>query len=249
MGLTRKRRLLLFLVCAIAVITFSNIEVSIRQGVNGVVREVKMPLYVKWIEFLSRHYEYERLVKEIVAGEGTEEGKALAILDWTRSHIKDIPQGMPRVDDHILNIIIRGYGSPEQFQDVYTTLCSYSKIPAFWSRIYTKDRKAKYTLSFVRINGKWRVFDAYYGKYFRTNNGEIASVDDIIQDRSLVGGDGIDSIKINGMPYREFYYGLTPVDKLRTLRPEKQMPLKRFIFEIKSFLKIEKKSPAPTNLP
>jgi len=217
-----------------------NLEVSIRQGSGGHYRTIKMPLYVKWTEFLARHYEYARIAKEVTSPYKTDEEKALAIFKWTRANIKDVPKNMPLTDDHILNIIIRGYGVPEQFQDVFTTLCTYSNIPAFWRRIYDNEHKVKYGLSFVRLNGKWRVFDAYYGIYFRTNGGDIASVDDIVKDSSLIKGKGIDTISIMGVPYDEFYHNLKPITIPMTSRAEKQMPLKRILFELKKLIRAEK---------
>ncbi|MDD5436995.1 MAG: transglutaminase-like domain-containing protein [Candidatus Omnitrophica bacterium] len=217
-----------------------NTEVSIRQGVNGRVHEIRMPLYIKAMEFLSRHYEYQRIAKEITKGCDTEEKKVLAILRWTHENIKLTPPGMPVVDDHILNIIIRGYGEIDQSQDVFTTLCSYSGIPAFWSQVYTKDHRTWYPFSFVKLGGKWRVFDSYYGTYFRMKNGEIASVEDIIADKSIIEESVSSDRWHNGVPYKEFCYNLKPVSGLKTLRSEKQMALKRVFYEVKKTLGIEK---------
>ena len=222
-----KNRRRLFAVITIAALIFGilNIDVSIRQGVNGKYREIHMPLYVKWTQFLARHYEYARIAKEITAGCKTDEEKALAILNWTRANIKDIPGGLDLVDEHILTIMIKGYGAPAQFQDVFTTLCAYSGIPAFFEKVYAKGNKARYVLSFVKINGKWRVFDAYSGKYFRTVRGDLASPEDILDDESLT---------------QLFDYDLKPVVEGKTLRPSKQMPLRRILFEAKKFLGLEK---------
>lgn len=211
-----------------------NTETSIRQGVNGRVREIHMPLYVKGIEFLARHLEYGRLAKEITAGCGSDEQKVLAILKWTRENIRDVPPGMPVFDDHILNIIIRGYGVQEQFQDVFTTICSYAGIPAYWGRVRGDESNAKYTLSFVDIGGRRLVFDAYYGIYFRNRSGEIASVRDILSDRSIVSGQGVEAITIKGAPYNTFYYHLDNIGDQMSFRPQKQMPLQRIIYEIRN---------------
>jgi hypothetical protein len=221
--------------CLLAAGLILNIDVAIKQGVNGRVREIHMPLYVKAMEFVTRHYEYGRIAREATRGCKTDEEKVLAVLKWTRENIKDVPPGMNVYDDHILNIIIRGYGAAEQFQDVFTTVLSYSGIPAFWGRIYGEGRKVRYALSLVKLNGKWRPFDAYYGKYFRNRAGDIASVEDIAKDPSLVAGEGVVAISINGIPYRTFYYHLEQVDKRMLTRPRKQMPLNRFIYEVKRF--------------
>ena len=235
------KRIALALILLSVAIFAANLPSSIQVGVDGHYRLVHMPLYVKWTQFLARHYEYARLSKEITSGCKTDEQKALAILNWTRENLKDVPAGMPVCDDHILYTIIRGYAVPEQFQDVFTTLCSYAGMPAFWDKFYDKGHKVSYYLSFVSISGKWRVFDAYYGKYFRKDGGEIASVEDILNNPSLLRGGGIDQIVIRGVPYRDFYYNinLEQIRKGITLRPYRQMPLHRMIYEMKKMLKLE----------
>ena len=139
---------------AVLLIAILNIGTSINVGIDGHYRHIRMPLYVKWTQFLARHYEYERISKEIVKGCKTDEEKALAILKWTRESLKDVPPGMHIYDDHILNIIIRGYAVPEQFQSVFTVLCSYAGVQAFYERAYSEGRKSKYYLSFVKIGGR-----------------------------------------------------------------------------------------------
>ncbi len=219
--------------CGIAAAVFTlNIETHITTGVNGNYRQIKMPLYVKWTQFLARHYEYKRLAREITYRRDTDEKKVLAILDWTRKNIKDVPPGMPACDDHVLNIIIRGYGVPEQFQDVFTTLCLYAGIPAFFEKVYDKKHRNRYILSFVNIGSKWIVFDAYYGVYFRTHEGGMAGVEDIMADKTIIDRKDLDKLTIAGIPYKEYYYNLKPISRPRTLRAEKQMPLARIRFEI-----------------
>lgn len=241
--MNKNKKLLLPVAAAgfvLIIILMLTVETSITVGVNWHYRKIRMPLYVKWTEFLARHYEYERLSKEITAGCKTDEEKTLAILKWTRENLRDLPQGMPLHDDHILNIIIRGYAVPEQFQDVFTTLCAYGNIDAFFKRVYDKSHKARYTVSLVKLGGKWRVFDAYHNLYFRTRSGEIAGIEDIIKDPSIVSGKDVDALTVDGVPYKEFFHDLSGISEPQTTRPEKQMPLHRIIYETKRALKLEK---------
>ena len=60
--------------------------------------------------------------------------RVLAVFDWTARRIQPTPEGWPVVDDHILNIIIRGYGMTDQRADVFATLTTYAGVPAFWQR-------------------------------------------------------------------------------------------------------------------
>lgn len=235
-------RTILALAILLIAILVANFPSSIQVGVNGHYRKIRMPLYVKWTQFLARHYEYERLVKEITAGCRTDEEKVLAILKWTRENLKDVPSGMPVCDDHILYTIVRGYAVPEQFQDVFTSLCAYGGVPAFYEKPYDKIHKSKYAISFVKLNGKWRVFDAYYGKYFRTNSGDIAAVEDIINNPSLVRREDTDKMVIGNVPYRDFFsnMNLAQVRKGTVMRPYRQMPLLRAIYEARKLLGVEK---------
>lgn len=241
------KRITLMLIALSAVVFIANIPTSIRVGIDGRYNMIRMPLYVKWIQFLSRHYEYERLSREITADCKTKEEKVLAILKWTKDNLRDVPTGMPVCDDHVLYIIIRGYAVQEQFQDVFVTLCTYAGMPAFFDKFYDKEHKVVYYLSFVNIDGRWSVFDAYYGKYFRKPSGEMLIVEDILKDPSLVKGEDIEHIMVNGAPYREFYHSLNPAYSLNigqikrgiTLRTRSQMPGPRIVLEIKKALGIE----------
>ena len=71
-----------------------NIPVTSQQGVNYVVRTIKMPLYIKIIEFLDRDYHYKELAEEICQGCGSDKDKVLALFEWTHQNIKrNIPEG------------------------------------------------------------------------------------------------------------------------------------------------------------
>lgn len=241
--MSKNKKLLFYAATAglvLIIVLILNIETSITVGVDWHYRQIRMPLYVKWTEFLARHYEYKRLSREITAGCKTDEEKTLAVLKWTRENLRDLQQGMQVHDDHVLNIIIRGYAVPEQFHDVFTTLCAYSDLHAFFKRVCSKSRKTRYTISFVRLGGKWRVFDAYYNLYFRTRSGEVAGIDDIIKDPSIVVGKDVDTLMVDGVPYKEFFHCLSGISVPQTTRPEKQMPLHRIVYETKRALKLEK---------
>ncbi|MBN2452688.1 MAG: transglutaminase domain-containing protein [Candidatus Omnitrophica bacterium] len=234
------KRIILALILLSAVILAVNIPTHIQVGVSGQYRIIRMPFYAKWTQFLARHYEYGRLSREITAGCRTDEEKVLAIFKWVRAHLKDVPAGMPVCDDHVLYIIIRGYATPGQFQDVFTTLCAYAGIPAFFDRVYDESHENRYILSFVRLSGKLRVFDAYRGIYFRTGSREIAATDDIVRDRSIVDSKDTGTVLVNGAPYKEFFHDLSGVSEPQTIRPRKQMPLPRIVFEIKQAVGIER---------
>jgi hypothetical protein len=241
----RNKRSALLGVCLLIVLALFlavvNIPTSIVQGVNGVSRELRMPLYAKWVEFLARHYEYRRIAAEITGNAKTDTEKAVRIAEWTHDTIKAIPPGMPLVDDHIYHIIVRGYGNDEQVQDVFTTLCVYAGIPAYWVRVSHDNGKGRVVISLVRIGGKWTILDPYTATYYRMPDGSLASVDDILAGRAM--HHGLPAVSYQGVPFSALEAGIRRALKSGgTLRAEKQMPAKRMIFEMTSLLGSKEKA-------
>ena len=215
-----------------------NLPVSTRQGINYSVRTIKIPLYIKILELIDRDYHYRVLAKDITKGRKTDEEKVLAIFNWTHQNIKtNIPEGWPIVDDHILNIIIRGYGVHDQLADVFSALCVYAGIPAKMYEITPPGLRNKLVVSVVYLDGTWRIFDPFHNKYFKNKKGEIASIQDIISDSSLVNRKQNDFL-FNGVEYFRYFEGLYLPNEQEYLRARQQMPLQRVAYEIKKILGI-----------
>jgi hypothetical protein len=235
----RKRlifNLLVFIVMLALVSTILNMPVFSKQGINYHIRIIKMPLYIKILEFIDRDYHYRQMAKLITEECNTDEEKALAIFDWTYRNIrKDIPENWPIVDDHVWNIIIRGYSTCDQSADVFTTLCVYAGIPAFWRWISPKDSDARLAISYVKLNKKWRIFDSYHGNYFWNEKREIASLEDIIANPTLINQCS-NTLLFHGVKYIKYFENLSPINNVKFLRAKKQMPLSRFIYELKRII-------------
>jgi hypothetical protein len=233
----RKRVYVLVIGLAVAgLIVVLNMPVSIRQCIDYQCRNIRLPLYLKALDFVDRHYNYRQLARKIASGAITEEEKVLKIFNWTHGNIKRVPEGFPIIDDHVWHIIVRGYGMDDQSCDVFTTLCNYAGIDAFFRWAYIKGTKERIPLSFAKIDGRWCVFDPYNAVYFRAKSSRLASVKDIISDLSIVKG-------ASNKPYpgyAGYYEDLKPVRVDWTLKGRKQMPVARLIFEVRKFLKIEK---------
>ena len=86
-----------------------NLTVTTRQGKNYEVKVIKMPLYLKLLDFFDRHYNYGFLVKRIVGNSKNKKEAVLKIFEWTNDNLKRSPAGLPSVDDHVWHIIVRGY--------------------------------------------------------------------------------------------------------------------------------------------
>jgi len=226
------RKTIIFIVIVVSLFLFLgilNMEVSILQGVNYKVREVKMPLYLKLLDFFDRHFNYKLLVKEIVKGAESNEEKALMLFKWTCGNIKDLPSGLPVMDDHVWYTIIRGYGVSDQSSDVFTTLCNYAGLDAFLVRIGTE----RIPLSFVKLKDRWRVFDPYHGTYFKDEKENIADVDTVKSNNWK-----IEYLKEKpNLDYAELFQSLPSIKAVGLRRASIQSPLNRLSYEISKLLK------------
>lgn len=208
-----------------------NIPVTSQQGVNYVVKTIEMPLYIKIIEFFDRDYHYKELAEDVCRGCSGDKDRVLSLFEWTYQNIKaDIPKDWPIIDDHVWHIIVRGYGVEDQFSDVFTTLCNYAGVDAFFRWVYTAEQTKRIPISFVKIEGKWCVFDPFHGSYFKNKDGEIADIEEIKSGNSwfiesLDGKPKIDyAVYIEDFPF---------VKDIGLSRANIQSPLNRLLFEIK----------------
>lgn len=235
MAMSKKVRALWTICLIAALLIILNLPVTSKQGVNYVVRTIRMPLYIKIIEFIDRDHHYKKLIAEISQGQASEEEKITAIFKWVCQNIrKDIPQGWPIIDDHVWSIILRGYGVSDQLSDVFTTLCNYARVDAFYGVVYQKNGKKMTIFSFVKIGGRWRVFDPYRGCYFKNKKGEIADI------QELRSGSGWSMESLNGIPdinYSAYFDNLPTIKDIELSRASIQSPLNRLIFELKKKLK------------
>lgn len=176
----RKITILAFFIILFLTVIFSilNIEVTTRQGLNYEVFTLKIPLYLKILDFYDRHYNYKWLVNRIIEGKTTD-ARVMAIFRWTIENLTRQPADLRTVDDHVWHIIVRGYGTHDQFSDAFTTLCNYAGFDAFFFRLLNKDKTSLIPFSFVKINKRWHIFDPYNGAYFINREGNFASVEEI----------------------------------------------------------------------
>lgn len=230
------------LICLVTISFFLlNMEVSTKQGVNYTRYTKKIPLYFKALAFVYRHFAYKQLIKEIIKDNQSDKEKVLAIFKWTHENIREIPAGLPVVDDHILNIIIRGYGGNDQSQDVFCMFCEYAGIPAAWVFISPEQNDSVIAVAIVKLEGEWRLFDTYFGNYFINENGEFATVDEIIANPDLIEQAKHKPV-IKGVEYKSYFAGLRYIsDKDLWKRGKTQMPMYRLMFEAKKLIKILKR--------
>jgi hypothetical protein len=155
----------------------------------------------------------------------------MRIFSWTHNNIRKAPKELPVVDDHVWHIIVRGYGVKDQSQDVFTTLCNIAGVGAFFSGIYAEDSSGVIILSFVKIQEKWYVFDAYRGVYFKDKHGRLADIGSKNEwlAATLDGQPDID--------YTPYLKNLPTIKDIGLNRSNTQSPFNRLLFEIKKILR------------
>lgn len=217
---------------------FLNMDVTTRQGINHKIHTFHIPLYFKIIDFFDRHYNYKLLVQRIVSSKEPEHDKALKILEWVKKNIHPVPAGMPVIDDHVWHIIVRRYGNNEQAQDVFTTLCNYAGLDAFFFRLRKNDASRLLTVSLVKVGGNWSIFDSAKGVYFKTNDGRLATINDIASGNWQAEAIEHATIYQSDLKsyYNDYFGKILEIDFEKThkfSRANIQSPIARIIYAVK----------------
>lgn len=224
-----------------ALLTIAFWPTSRFVGTNFVVSRETIPLWKKVSEFVERDARLRDVSRQVLDGVSGGEARAAAALAWTRAHIRYAPEGLPVIDDHIASVIERGYGQSDQQADVFTTLLTYGDVPAYWRVIGVSPRVIP--LSYVLIDGQWRVFDVTRGLTFRTATGALATPDDIARDAALVERAARDSGVDGVAAYLAHFSGYRTPQPPDVLRAELQMPWRRVSFEVRRLMGM----PPPTS--
>lgn len=206
-----------------------NVEVVTKQGIDFKVSVIKIPLYLKTLNFLDRHFNYKHLVKRITGVNLDQHEAVMKIFAWTYENIRQQPVGLPVVDDHTWNIIVRGYGLADQASDVFCTLCNYAGYNAFYDYISSDDGKEKIILSYVKINGFWYIFDPYNGIYFVDTKNMLVAVSNLKNTGWKLGYLG--QIREPVVDYKNYLSNIIKIKRVRLRRENIQSPLRRLMFE------------------
>lgn len=226
--------LFLLFAAVLSIILILNLETSYQQGINYEYKTVKIPLYLKIADFFSRHYHYRQLTRQIISSHNTEEENVIRLLQWTHENIRNAPEGFPVVDDHVWNIIIRGYGTDDQAHDVFTTLCNYAGITAFFTWVEsTAKNERRVPFSFVKLKGKWYVFDPFRGVYFKDDKDKETFIDieTIKKEKILLEKLG----EMQNMDYSNYIPNLPSLREIGLTRANTQSPLNRLLLEIRKW--------------
>lgn len=213
------------LVSATAALLALGARASTRQAVDFVVTTRELPAYLKGLDFVDRDLNYRALARRITAGSATDEARTMAVFQWTRDNIRDVPDWAPLVDDHVWHIIVRGQGTNDQTADVFTTLVAYAGVSAYW--VFNRSGRGPRVVSLAKIDGAWRVFDVHGGRIFRGPAGALMTVDEVTQM-------GIFGVAIPPPP--------------RVLRADLQMLGPRLLFEARCVFGLARATDAQTSV-
>ncbi len=223
-------KIFLLLAGFVIVIVVLNLQTTTKQGVDYNVRTIKIPLYLKILDFFDRHYNYKQLVARITKGIKNDGERAMKIFTWTYENIKEQPLELPIIDDHVWNIIIRGYGKDDQFSDVFSTLCNYAEFRSFYDYVPLADSNTKIILSYVNIEGLWYVFDPYNGVFFVNEKNTYASISEIRNGNWHLEHIGP---KKKFIPdYKKYITNIVKLKHIGLRRGDIQSPLRRLLFEL-----------------
>jgi hypothetical protein len=225
-----RRIALVQMLVALSLAALAHLPVTTKQGIDFQVSEHRLPLYRKVFEFLDRNAQYRFVAGSVTARAASDSERVQEVFDWTVRRIKPQPKGWTVVDDHILNIIIRGYGTHDQRADVAATLMTYAGVPSFWRKVRPTAGGPDLILTFALVEGRWVVMDVANGFLFRTLQGQLATPADFSTGSVVMPADA-GSLAIGSTPYPAFFQQLRMPEVPDTLRAELQMPWPRLWYQ------------------
>ena len=222
-----------------AAVAVALLPATTLQGINYRVTAHRIPAYVKTVDFLQRHHQYQLLVSRICGNTSNRLECVMALFDWTHSNVRQPPEGLPTVDDHPSHVVIRGYGTNDQMADVFSILSTYAGVPAFFRFLPDPRERHVLALTFVRLDGRWVPFDVEHHVVFRHVDGRLAGIDDLLAHPALA--DAHHAALPGGLPYSTFISRrhLEPFVVPTTLRGQLQQPLPRLGYELRRLVGLE----------
>lgn len=139
------------------------------------------------INYIWRCINYKKISNHIIEGCSTDEEKIFALFDWTYRNVAIVAR--PRKDFAALplDIMQRGYGLCDRSAWVLVTLADQAGYPGdiFYLR-NPETLVSPHTVALIFLQGKWVMFDTYYGIVFHTEDGKtLAGLNDLINNPSL----------------------------------------------------------------
>ncbi len=205
--------------------------VTTRYGVNYRWSSRTITLFEKTVHFISRDLQTRRLVAELVRGAGASpDDRLIRLFDWTVRHVQPVPPEFPAVDDHVLSIIIRGYGAPDQRTEAFALLASYAGFPATAVTLRAPEGTGRLIVAVVRDKDRRLLFDINHQIVFRTPQGTFADIEELMRNPQLVA-EAAGGLAVDGLPYERYVTGLQDL-QVTFSRMEGQKPWPRLWQEV-----------------
>jgi len=217
-------------IAAILLIGAAVWPVTTRVGVDYRWSTKRITLLEKTIHFMSRDLQTRRLAAEVTHGASGAEETLLKIFTWTVQHVQPTPPGLPVVDDHVLHIIIRGYGAQDQRTEAFALLASYSGFPATKATARIPGTDKDLVVALVRDGPKTYVFDVNNNISLRNEQGTLADLTELLSNPGLMA-QAADHALIEGVPYEHYLLGLRGL-QATFARMEAQKPWPRLRQEL-----------------
>ena len=220
-------------ICIIALGWVLNIETTTRQGINGRVQTIPIPLYLKLFGFFDRHLHYRWLAGRIITNEMDNRQKVETLFQWTVNNIAKQPSQLPVIDDHVWHIIVRGYGVEDQQVDVFATLANYMELKAFILDCEgPPGSMPKYIcVAAVYFDNYWHICDVHRHTLFLNKANKWATLQEIMASKwRLHSNDYTENFRKN-INYQKYFGKLHQLDLEQLYRKNKsaiQDPCSRF---------------------
>ncbi len=202
-----------------------------RSGIDFVWSSKEIPLYEKAIHFVSRDLQARRLAQEITQGATTDQERLEKLFFWTVKNVRPIPGNFPIVDDHILNVLIRGYGAPDQRTEAFALLASYGGFPTGSTILKAKGLSHQIIVAVVQVGEeKVILFDVANGIFFTNERGQLAHWEELQRDPQLIRA-AAKGLQINGIAYERYFETVSELG-VNPSRIQRQKPWPRLKMEI-----------------
>jgi hypothetical protein len=193
-----------------ALILVARWPVTTSEGVDFHVSTKKLTLFEKAVAFVDRDLEMYRITREIAGDDGAAEQRLLRMYQWVTENIHAVPLGLPVVDNHVLYIFVRRYGTIDQRAEALAALASYDGMPASIIPLGRDPKRRPVQLTAVQLGNRIVVFDVNNRIVFRLASGELASLADLQSDPSIIEKTA-GPLMVDGAPYHEHFRNLRDV--------------------------------------
>lgn len=217
----------------VSLIGFLNINVTTNHGRDFVVTRSELPLYLKLLGFFDRHFNYKLLVKQVVGHLETPEEKVFRLFEWTHETIRPQPKSLPIMDSHVWDVYVRGYGVSDNFHDLFSTLCNYIGVDAFFERLMFEDSRNYIDITFVHVERGWVAFDPFHGAYFKNKDGKWATIQELKTGNWQLAK--LSKSIVKASYYKPFFKLIPDTLTMGLKRANTQSPVNRLKLQLQNF--------------